>query len=239
MIYIMSDIHGQYQRYKAMLEKIYLREEDRLFVLGDAIDRGPGSIEILLDIMKRDNVELFLGNHEHMMLTYLEGSDRQSWFFGVNGGKVTFERLMTLDKKTRDEIIDYLLDHTTVKKDLVFEDTRYVLSHTSALNDGIDMYTRDYKDHLMYIQDIVWDMSYNNIASIKNFDRTDKKTCFISGHIITRRLHDKDEIYVEEYDNNYSWIDIDCGCAMGSGFGALACLKIDEEGHIKEIYYVS
>ena len=93
----MSDIHGQYQRYMAMLEKIDLQKEDRLFVLGDAIDRGPGSIEILSDIMERDNVELFLGNHEHMMLTFLEGSDRRSWFFGVNGGKVTFERLMMLE----------------------------------------------------------------------------------------------------------------------------------------------
>ena len=235
----MSDIHGQYQRYMAMLEKIDLQKEDRLFVLGDAIDRGPGSIEILSDIMERDNVELFLGNHEHMMLTFLEGSDRRSWFFGVNGGKVTFERLMMLEDENRDAIIDYLLDHTTIKKDLVFKDVRIVLSHTSALNDGIDMYTKDYKNNLMYIQDIVWDMSYNNVASIKNFEKADKKTIFISGHVITRRLHDADEIYIEEYDNNYSWIDIDCGCAMGSQFGALACLKLDDQGKIIDVYYVS
>ena len=152
--------------------------------------------------MERDNVELFLGNHEHMMLTFLEGSDRRSWFFGVNGGKVTFERLMMLEDEKRDAIIDYLLDRTTIKKDLVFKDVRIVLSHTSALNDGIDMYTRDYKNNLMYIQDIVWDMSYNNVASIRKFEKTDKKTIFISGHVITRRLHDADEIYIEEYDNN-------------------------------------
>ena len=233
----MSDIHGQYPRYKAMLEKIDLKDEDKLYVLGDAIDRGPGSIEILFDIMERKNCELFLGNLEHMMLTYLEGSDRQSWFFGVNGGKVTFERLMALDKESRDRIIDYLLDQTTIKKDLLFPERRIVLSHTSALNDGIDMYTRDFKDHLMYVQDIVWDMSASNIASIKHFPKTEKKTFFISGHVITRRLHDSDEIYFEEYDNNYTWIDIDCGCAMGSEYGNLACLKVSDEGEILEVLY--
>ena len=42
-IYIMSDIHGLYDRYEAMLKKIDLKEDDRLYVLGDVIDRGPDS----------------------------------------------------------------------------------------------------------------------------------------------------------------------------------------------------
>ena len=69
MIYIMSDIHGLYSRYTAMLKKIDLQDEDKLYVLGDVIDRGPQSFEILEDIMNRKNTEMFLGNHEHMMLT--------------------------------------------------------------------------------------------------------------------------------------------------------------------------
>ena len=71
MIYILSDIHGQYERYKAILEKIDLQDEDALYVLGDVIDRGPASLQILFDIMERPNAHMFLGNHEHMMLTYL------------------------------------------------------------------------------------------------------------------------------------------------------------------------
>ncbi|MBQ6335338.1 MAG: fructose-bisphosphatase class III [Erysipelotrichaceae bacterium] len=238
MIYIMSDMHGQYKRYKAMLEKIQLKDDDKLYILGDAIDRGPGSLEILFDIMDRDNVEMFLGNHEHMMLTYLEGSDRMSWFYGVNGGSETYKRFKECSKETQKKIVDFLLYNTTIKKDLYLGDKRYILSHTSALNDGVDIYTKDHVNNLMGIQDIMWNMTYQNIESIQDLPQTDKETYFISGHIITMRLSGTDEVFIQHYPNGYSWYDIDCGCAMGSYYGALSCLKIDENGNILDIYYV-
>ena len=33
--YVMSDIHGNYRAYKAMLEKINFNREDMLYILGD------------------------------------------------------------------------------------------------------------------------------------------------------------------------------------------------------------
>ncbi len=51
--YIMADIHGMYELYLAMLEKIRFSPEDVLYVLGDAIDRGRDGIRILQDFMKR------------------------------------------------------------------------------------------------------------------------------------------------------------------------------------------
>ena len=237
MIYIMSDIHGQYERYKAMIEKIEVKDEDTLYILGDVIDRGPGSLDILFDIMARDNVEMFLGNHEHMMLTYLEGSDKESWFYGVNGGRLTYERYLACDKDTKKRIVDYLIEKTTIRKDFCICDKRFILSHTSGILNGPNLYTRDYKDDLMAIQDILWDMGNENIASIKNLPMQQKETFFISGHIISRRLSGSDEIYAEKYDNNCYWIDIDCGCAMGKEYGYLSCLKLNEEGLIEEVYY--
>ena len=238
MYYIISDIHGQYDRYAKLMEQIDLKESDRLFILGDVIDRGPGSIELLEDIMERDNVEMFLGNHEHMMLTYLEGSDTVSWFYGVNGGSETFRRFRELDKPERESILDYLYNRTTLKKDLHLGNKRFILSHTSAVSDGIDSYTREYKDDLMQIQDLVWNMGYENTASIQRLPRQEEETFFISGHIITARLHEKEEIYIEGYDNNCVWVDIDCGCAMGKNYGYLSCLCIDEDGEFKEVLYV-
>ena len=41
MIYVMSDLHGCYEKYRAMLETIRFAEEDALYVLGDVLDRGP------------------------------------------------------------------------------------------------------------------------------------------------------------------------------------------------------
>lgn len=64
MIYTMSDVHGEYEKYAAMLEKIRFSREDTLFVLGDVVDRGPEPVSVLLDMASRDNVHLLKGNHE-------------------------------------------------------------------------------------------------------------------------------------------------------------------------------
>lgn len=47
--YVCSDLHGRYDRWSALPEKIDLRPSDTLYVLGDVIDRGPDGCKILLD----------------------------------------------------------------------------------------------------------------------------------------------------------------------------------------------
>ena len=66
MLYVMSDIHGEYERYLSMLEQIDFSQDDTLFVLGDVVDRGPEPIRVLQDMASRDNVYLLKGNHEAM-----------------------------------------------------------------------------------------------------------------------------------------------------------------------------
>lgn len=40
MTYVMSDLHGMYDKFIAMLEKIDFSDSDELFIIGDIIDRG-------------------------------------------------------------------------------------------------------------------------------------------------------------------------------------------------------
>lgn len=40
MIYVVSDIHGCYDKYQELLKKLNLGPDDTLYVLGDVIDRG-------------------------------------------------------------------------------------------------------------------------------------------------------------------------------------------------------
>ena len=68
----MSDLHGCYDKYLQMLEKIKFNKDDTLYVLGDSIDRGDDGIKILLDMMKRPNVVPMLGNHEYMAYSVLK-----------------------------------------------------------------------------------------------------------------------------------------------------------------------
>ena len=54
MIYCMSDIHGELDRFKAMLDLINFSSDDTLYIIGDVIDRHPGGVEILKIIMEAD-----------------------------------------------------------------------------------------------------------------------------------------------------------------------------------------
>lgn len=39
--YVMTDIHGMYDSFKQMLDKINFTPSDYLLILGDNVDRGP------------------------------------------------------------------------------------------------------------------------------------------------------------------------------------------------------
>ena len=56
MIYAVSDLHGCYEPYQKLLDRLCLRADDTLYVLGDVIDRGPDGFQILLDMASRPNV---------------------------------------------------------------------------------------------------------------------------------------------------------------------------------------
>jgi len=49
--YVMSDLHGEADRFHAMLKKIGFSEDDTLIILRDVVDRGPDGINLLLEIM--------------------------------------------------------------------------------------------------------------------------------------------------------------------------------------------
>ena len=71
MVYCIADIHGEYNRFFAMLGQIGFSDTDTLYVLGDVIDRGKHGVETLMDIIVRPNVQMILGNHEQMCLATL------------------------------------------------------------------------------------------------------------------------------------------------------------------------
>ncbi len=69
--YVVSDLHGQYRTFVKGLKSIRFSDSDMLYVIGDAIDRGPEGVKILEYIKLHENMELIIGNHEFMMLNYL------------------------------------------------------------------------------------------------------------------------------------------------------------------------
>ncbi len=125
MIYLMSDIHGCYAKYLAMLKKINFSDEDTLYILGDVVDRGDQPIKVLFDMMKRPNVIPILGNHEYAFKKSVETipyhckkndfmpeMDEDAfqilsmWVF--DGGDVTLDKYLALSTDEKHKVLEYL-----------------------------------------------------------------------------------------------------------------------------------
>lgn len=67
MVNVVGDIGGRYDTLMALLDK--MPKEDIISV-GDMIDRGPKSKEVVDFFMNNSSARAILGNHEHIMLDY-------------------------------------------------------------------------------------------------------------------------------------------------------------------------
>ena len=70
MIYIMSDLHGEYKLFSALMKKIHFTTKDHLYICGDVIEKGPDSVKLLKKLLSLPNVHLIRGNHEEAFVQY-------------------------------------------------------------------------------------------------------------------------------------------------------------------------
>ena len=70
MTYCISDIHGEYELFMRLLEKIKYSNSDRLIVCGDLIDKGTSSVRLAQTIFDLPNASCIMGNHEYMFFKY-------------------------------------------------------------------------------------------------------------------------------------------------------------------------
>jgi serine/threonine protein phosphatase 1 len=94
--FVVGDIHGCSQELEDMITACALEREDRVVFLGDYIDRGPGSREVvdfLLDLQadKVCTLTFLKGNHEDMFLDFLGYFGHFGESFLVNGGVATLK----------------------------------------------------------------------------------------------------------------------------------------------------
>ena len=232
MIYVMSDIHGCYEKYMEMLEKIKFGRDDTLYVLGDVIDREEDGIEILLDMMKRENVVPLLGNHELMaykilkMLSVEITEDNfdsyltsemlemyNSWRF--NGGEPTCYAFLKLSHDLREAVLEYLGEFE-LYEELTVNGNNFVLVHGGLVDfeEG-----KDLSEYSIY--DMVWGRC--------DYEREYYSDKFlITGH--TPTFHIGEEYRGKIYRKN-NHIAIDCGVVFDEKLGCI-CLDTLEEFYV-------
>lgn len=223
-IYAVSDLHGQYNTFIEGIERIGFGDKDELYVIGDAIDRGPDSIKIIRHIMEHRNMDLLIGNHEFMMLNAVvpdgrdrcDGPDRDLWLY-YNGGNTTFEEYINLMPEERQSIMLWLT-HRYVIKTIKVNDKVFCLTHSfyKPEFENKPYFEMEYND----VWDLVWPSVYREGDTWRPFIYAEFDYTFITGHVPVQRVRydrytDDDEANVLRIVEDMNLIDIDGGCASG------------------------
>lgn len=80
--FAIGDVHGCDTALQALLQRIEPQADDTLIFLGDLVDRGPGTKQVVqqvLDLHRVCKVIVIQGNHEEMMLHALNGDSWNMW----------------------------------------------------------------------------------------------------------------------------------------------------------------
>ncbi len=131
-----GDIHGEINKLNKLLKKLDIKPDDTVVFLGDYVDRGKHSkevVEILIELSKFCHCEFLMGNHEYYMLRTIKGLwDRKYYYF--DGGEATvksygsFENVLKLHGEFFNSLKyyyltdDFLFVHAGIRPDKTLEE---------------------------------------------------------------------------------------------------------------------
>ena len=93
-VWAIGDVHGFSVTLEALLDRCELTMDDRVVLLGDLIDRGPDSFDVVRIARSDPRIQCVKGNHEDMMtngfkLELLNHPDSDMRYWLYNGGYAT------------------------------------------------------------------------------------------------------------------------------------------------------
>lgn len=231
-LFVVSDIHGMYRQFELMLT--YWDKESTLVILGDMVDRGPRSYDVIRKVMelKRtygEQVIFCKGNHEEMLLNYINLPEEKKETYYKNGGLQTIESFLNHlpnEIKTLNAIEQASVIQEKFKEELDFlaSGKLYAIVGNVLLTHG------------------GFDSSYNDISKTPDNDFLWIREHYLNenltpytnvfGHTPLKFIHESHDIWVSE-DGKY--VGIDGGCYFS---GQLNGLVISEKGEIFQVTYV-
>lgn len=96
---VIGDVHGHYDGLMNLLDTIAPEASDQVYFLGDLIDRGPQSYQVI-EFVKNSPYQSLLGNHEHLLLEAFPNGQvyapaLQAWL--QSGGRATVASYTDMD----------------------------------------------------------------------------------------------------------------------------------------------
>lgn len=109
-IIAVGDVHGCISTLKRLITTIKPGKSDQFVFLGDLIDRGGSSkevIDFLMELASAYSCHFIMGNHEWLFLDYLENREPLKWY--INGGQATLASYGIRDGSLMpDEHLDFI-----------------------------------------------------------------------------------------------------------------------------------
>ncbi|MGF1536632.1 MAG: metallophosphoesterase family protein [Elainellaceae cyanobacterium] len=211
---VIGDVHGQYDGLVRLLDAIGPTSDDRVYFLGDLIDRGPKSAQVL-SLVKQQGYVSLSGNHEQMLLEAFPNgkaapSALAAWLY--SGGQATLDSF--------DNIYDLLAQLSWIDSWPTYLD----LGNVWLVHAGVNP---DLRLEEQTKQDLCWIRQKFHSTRRPYFN--DK--LIITGHTITFTLPD---ISPGALVRGEGWLDIDTG-AYHPRSGWLTGLDI----HNQRVYQVN
>lgn len=226
MIYLISDIHGDCRRFEKMLRKIHFTDQDQMYILGDAVDKGEENLRLLTLIQNTGNITLIKGNHEYLCERYLKGIIGAS-FWDACGGLSTRKEVDALSQNEKEDLTQYLKDLPIYQK-MIIGNHKYFLTHSGLNADYMVSGEKDMVDIESSVEkaadhDQERYLFSNDIHYIPAAVKFDCRV--IVGHYPTVFLPDWERPRIYQ---NRRYIDIDTGNERRQDGGRLACLRLED-----------
>jgi serine/threonine protein phosphatase 1 len=147
-IFAIGDPHGCYKSMMALIDKLPIdKENDILVFLGDYIDRGPRSKQIISQLMKWNRIypkwQFLFGNHEDLMLDALVYNGRQYHSYDLwwmQGGKETTKSYVPKNRSTYEralsspkDVIPYSHLKWLMERPYYYETEEYFFVHAGVI----------------------------------------------------------------------------------------------------------
>lgn len=225
MIYAMSDLHGCYDKYVKMLEKIHFSKDDTLYILGDVVDRGEGGIAILQDMITKPNIIPLRGNHDYLAHRLLNIIHRSSGLYDdkfieqyrlwmMDGGAPTCDAFMDLSAEEQKRMLAYL-NSFLIYDEVQAGGNKFFMAHTVPEMERMQQFER-----LLWAEFILGEPEYEKTYFIDKY--------VVTGHTPTGFI---DEAYTGRIYKANNHIAIDCGAVFGNPLGCI-CLDTLEEFYV-------
>lgn len=127
--YVVGDIHGEFNRLESCLNNLSFNDNDRLFCVGDLIDRGSNN-EKVYEFLLRKNVFSVRGNHEDNLLSIYEDVEIRDYMFSSDMGldwwlSINLDKRAAIINKLKGLPIAIEIENDEKKYGIIHADTAY------------------------------------------------------------------------------------------------------------------